>query len=401
MKAMLKDRWQQFSPKTQRWIAIAGALAALGVLVYVVAPEDPGSKRAQQRKEHETVRHVLTDADTRKVSLDSLSAQIQILQRGNDEANRKIERLEKDLGDTRKTTSDTIAAQMQRLRQEAGRGATPTATGARPVTAASNPFAQTPLADYPGAPRTTREAGAAGFEVRVIGQEGAAGEAVQLADAERDNREYDVHLPAGSILSAVLITGVDAPTGQAARHEPFPIMARASKEAILPNDFRADVRECFMIIGTYGDLSSERVYGRGETFSCVRTDGKVIESKLEGFISGNDGKNGVRGRLVSRSGTVIARAALAGFLEGMSKVFGYQPVPVIATTPSNAVQYQQSYSSDALRAAGYAGAGKSFERLSEYYMKLTDAIQPVLEVDSGRQIDFILTGPLHIRLRDL
>lgn len=398
MKEMLKDRWRQLSPKTQRWVAIGGVVAALGSLVYVIAPEDPGSKRAQQRKERETVRHVLTDTDTRKVSLDSLSAQIQLLQRGNEEASHKIERLEKELGEARKSTTDAIAEQMKRLRQEAERGAAP--TPAKTSAPASNPFAQTPLADYPGPPRTTREAGAGGFEVRVIGAEAAAGDAIRLAGAERDSREYDVHLPAASILSAVLITGVDAPTGLAARREPFPIMARANKEAILPNDFRADVRECFMIIGTYGDLSSERVYGRGETFSCVRTDGKVIESKLEGFLSGNDGKNGLRGRLVSRSGTVIARAALAGFLEGMSKVFGYQPVPVIATTPSDSVQYQQNYSSDAVRAAAYGGAGKSFERLAEYYMKLTDAIQPVLEIDSGRQIDFILTGPLRMRLRD-
>ncbi|BAU49639.1 conjugal transfer protein TraB [Sulfurifustis variabilis] len=397
---MLKDSWRQFSPKTQRWLAVGVAVTVLGALVYVVAPADPGSKRAQERKERETVRHVLTDTDTRKVSLDSLSAQIQLLQRGNEEAKHKIERLERELGDARKSTTDAIADQMKRLREAAERGPATTPAGARPAAATPNPFAQTPLADYPRPPRTTREAGAGGFEVRVIGEDAAAGDAIRLAGAERDSRDYDVYLPAGSILSAVLITGVDAPTGLAARREPFPIMARANKEAILPNDFRADVRECFMIVGTYGDLSSERVFGRGETLSCVRTDGKVIETKLEGFMSGSDGKNGLRGRLVSRSGTVIARAALAGFLEGMSKVFGYQPVPVIATTPAQSVQYQQNYSSDAVRAAAYGGAGKSFERLAEYYMKLTDAIQPVLEIDSGRQIDFILTGPLRMRLRD-
>ena len=47
--------------------------------------------------------------------------------------------------------------------------------------------------------------------------------------------------------------------------------------AILPNRVRADVRECFIIVSGYGDLASERAYLRGETFTCVRADGGVIE----------------------------------------------------------------------------------------------------------------------------
>lgn len=69
------------------------------------------------------------------------------------------------------------------------------------------------------------------------------------------------------------------PRGPASAH-PFPSTLRIQKEAILPNRFRADVRECFLIVSGYGDLSSERAYLRGETFSCVREDGGVIEAKL-------------------------------------------------------------------------------------------------------------------------
>lgn len=410
----LKNRWHALSPRTQRFAVIAAALGLLGVIVYIIAPTDPSAKRSQQRKERETVRHVLTDTDTRKVSIDSLSAQLQILQRDSAQQKRLIEKLQVEQEKERKQTADTIADQMKRLRKEAetGRmGASSTPGAVNPRTASStNPFAQITDGPPPGAPttpRTGRDGGATNFDIRVVGLDiSDATGGVRVAgsgdrrSAGTQSQEYDVHLPAGSIMPAVLITGIDAPTGQQARREPYPILARLNKEAVLPNDFRADVRECFAIIGTYGDLSSERVFGRGETISCIRTDGKVLESKLEGFIAGSDGKNGLRGRLVSRSGTVIARAAAAGFLEGLAGVFGSQPVPVIATTPSSAVEYQKNYSSEALRSGLYAGGGKSFERLSEYYMKMTDAIQPVLEVDNGRVIDFILTGPLHLRLRD-
>ncbi|NMU75841.1 conjugal transfer protein TraB, partial [Vibrio parahaemolyticus] len=104
---------------------------------------------------------------------------------------------------------------------------------------------------------------------------------------EKDNKDDEsIYLPSGSILTGVLINGMDAPTSQGARRDPFPSTLRIQKEAILPNRFRADVRECFLIVSGYGDLSSERAYLRGETFSCVRDDGGVIEAKLDSYAVG-------------------------------------------------------------------------------------------------------------------
>ena len=41
-----------------------------------------------------------------------------------------------------------------------------------------------------------------------------------------------LYLPAGSIISGTLITGLDAPTHESARREPFPALLRIQKEAI-------------------------------------------------------------------------------------------------------------------------------------------------------------------------
>lgn len=40
-------------------------------------------------------------------------------------------------------------------------------------------------------------------------------------------------LPAGSILSGVSVTGMDAPTGKQAQRDPFPSLIRVKNEAIL------------------------------------------------------------------------------------------------------------------------------------------------------------------------
>jgi conjugal transfer pilus assembly protein TraB len=167
--------------------------------------------------------------------------------------------------------------------------------------------------------------------------------------AEAPSAKDAVRIPAGSILRAVFLSGMDAPTGQQARRDPFPALARIKHDAILPNRFRADVRECFLIVAGYGDLPSERAYLRTETITCVRQDGGAIEVAFDGYAVGEDGKAGVRGRVVSKQGALLAKAMLASFVDGFSRLFATVPVTAISTSPGTSTQYQQVLSSGALQ----------------------------------------------------
>src|SRR3546814_20046615 len=95
-----------------------------------------------------------------------------------------------------------------------------------------------------------------------------------------------VTIPAGSILSGVLVTGMDAPTGKQAQRDPFPSLLRIESEAILLTRFRADLRECMLIARGWGDLSSERAYMRAERLACVRNEGTILEAAIEYSASG-------------------------------------------------------------------------------------------------------------------
>ena len=413
----LKEKWNGLPPVVKRWVAVGGGVAVIVTIVALLTPDDMSAKHARERKDKEVIRNIITDADTRKVGIDSLSARMQLLQRQNDDVKKQVERLERQNAEAQKNTDRRANDEVRRLRDEieqvrksGGRSSIPSAPGVTGVSdppGTGNPFDASPLTDLTVSPRTARDGGPAGFDVHIISAD-AGGSDIIVAGVSgggkdalaKDAQEHEVYLPSGTLLTAVIITGVDAPTGQAARREPFPVMTRLNKEAILPNDYLADVRECFVILGAYGDLSSERAYMRGESLSCVRNDGKVIESKLDGFASGEDGKNGVRGRLITRDGPMLVRAALAGFLQAWSGALGASPVPVIATAPSNNVQYQNVLSSDALRNAAAQGAGKAFEKLADYYLRLADATMPIIEIDSGRQINLVLTGGFRMRLRD-
>lgn len=214
----------------------------------------------------------------------------------------------------------------------------------------------------------------------------------QPSEVEENESGFEIKIPAGSILSGVSLNGLDAATGRGARKDPFPVLIRIQSDAILPNQYRADVKECFATASGYGEMSSERAYIRGEMFSCITKKGDVIEVKLPAYAIGEDGKAGVRGRLVTKAGALIARTALAGFAAGAAEAFDTSPVPVIQTGQvTNQKVYQDNFSRDAANHGAAKGASAAMNRLADYYMDMADQIFPVIEVDAGRQVDLVLT----------
>jgi conjugal transfer pilus assembly protein TraB len=220
------------------------------------------------------------------------------------------------------------------------------------------------------------------------------------AGARTSSKEEDGFLPV-SIISGTLLTGMDAATGKGARADPIPILLRVKHEAILPNRFTVDIRECFLIASGYGDLSSERAYLRAENLSCVRDDDGVIETTLEAYAVGEDGKAGIRGRLVSKQGAVLVRAMQAGFLEAFASMFRQQPVATISTgRVDRDVQYQSNLTPQAVGSAALAGVGSALDRLAQFYLDMAEDMFPVIEVDAGRQIDFIVHRGQRLRLTE-
>lgn len=209
------------------------------------------------------------------------------------------------------------------------------------------------------------------------------------------------YLTAGSILSGTLITGMDAPTSKQAKQDPFPALLRVKHNAILPNRFSMDVRECFLIAAGHGDLSSERAYLRAESISCVRNDGGIIESTLDAYASGEDGKAGVRGRLVSKQGQLIGRALLSGFVSGLADAFRPQRVNTLNVNPGNRTQFEAPDVGDAMEQAGYKGISNGANEIAKYYLEMAKNIFPVIEIDAGRKVDFILTKGVPLRAKPM
>ena len=412
----MKMQWDQLSPNLKRGISVVSIIGGLAVLVLVFSPNpDEGN---DSRNRQETIRHILTDTNTRDVGLDSLAANVKLLSDRNDQLRREVERLRREVSTNRSGSNTSeisiqlndelaqLRAELDEVRSqqnnvvedEKSRFEVPVSTMEIPKQeppSLSNPddyFANAPLPESIHQQPISSSRSRGGdmplppVTIRMIEPE-------VVDEPEVEEQEVPpLYLPAGSIISGTLITGLDAPTHESARREPFPALLRIQKEAILPNRFRADIKECFLIAAGYGDLSSERAYLRGETISCVREDGGVIETRLDSYAVGEDGKAGIRGRLVSKQGQLVAKSMTAGFLQGLSSAFDVNPVPTIQTGDvGNTQLYQQVMSQEALQGAAISGTGKALDRVAKFYLDMAENMFPVIEIDAARNIEVIVT----------
>lgn len=432
----MKKVWEGLNPKNRRLVVIAAVVAAFSGTIALMPG---GDKTERTAKKDEPVRAILTDRDNGDIRFETLVAQLENLRAENKELLANQERVNRDLermeaGELGPRVTRQLEAMEEKLNQIAAdqgdrgsRGNTEIIVGEAP-SIADAPLDETgaPIISEPsvaGAAGVGEGAGQAGpntarqlwdnppqpqpapvqpanergrdsaeapvaqnnSAIRVIG---AAEEPEE--NAPEDEEDNGVYLPAGSILTGTLITGLDAPTGQGARNEPFPALLRIKHEAILPNRFRADVRECFVIVGGYGDLSSERAYLRGESISCIRNDSKVVESALNSFTVGEDGKAGLRGRLVSKQGQMLQKSLTAGVLQGFASAFNKTPVPTLSLDASETPLYQQAFSADALQSGTVTGIGSAFDRLAQFYIDQAEGMFPVIEVDAGREVEIVI-----------
>ena len=225
-------------------------------------------------------------------------------------------------------------------------------------------------------------------------------EAKKAADkAAKEAEGQEIFLPAGSMISGILITGMDVPTGSSVKSDPFPSILRIKQEALLPNNFSADIRECVIVASALGDLATSRAYLRAEAISCVTDEGKAVEANLNAFAVGPDGRNGVLGRLVSKNGEAAMKSAWAGFLSGVANLAGTATYNIgdNETGVFSALQTPDMMQSMAGTAA-LQGAGDALERLAEYYIEIAEQMKPYLEINPGVEIQFIIQKGTSIRI---
>ncbi|NNE63253.1 MAG: hypothetical protein HKN34_04150 [Gammaproteobacteria bacterium] len=198
-------------------------------------------------------------------------------------------------------------------------------------------------------------------------------------------------IPAGSFGKAVMLSGLDAPTGGLAERNPHPVLLELIDNASLPNRYRHRVKQCRVVASGTGNISDERAYLRLERLTCVLKNGDIISEVATGTVTGEDGKNGLRGNLVTKQGALIANAFWAGALSGMGDAIASS----YATVATSATGTVSSVDPSKVTETGLAsGVSNSMERIAEWYFKRAEETYPIIEVSAGRIVNLFLTEDL-------
>lgn len=206
------------------------------------------------------------------------------------------------------------------------------------------------------------------------------------------------YITSGSNFEAVLLNGMDASTAIGANRSPTPALLRIKSDAVMPNMFTFNVRECFVLVGGFGNMSTERVEMRTETMSCVSETGEVYEGKIEGYLVGEDGKAGARGRVVSKQGALLAKSFMAGFVGGIGGAFAPQPVQALNLDAGTNQAYQYPTGDQVVGNGIATGLNKSSTALAQFYIKLAEQMFPIVELDAGRKMTIILMKGVDLKM---
>lgn len=198
-------------------------------------------------------------------------------------------------------------------------------------------------------------------------------------------------IPAGAFVRAVLLSGVDASTAMSSAQAPRPMLLRMVDAGTLPRRFKSDLKDCHITAAAHGDLSSERVYARIEKLTCtVRKTGEIVETLVAGYIAGTDGKDGIRGKVVSKDAAFLERSLIGGLFSGLSNIANPQNRQSMVNPFSAGNPKVDAPSAKDMFGNGMAqGATNALDRLSQYYISRAEQLQPVIQVAAGQVVDVV------------
>lgn len=225
-----------------------------------------------------------------------------------------------------------------------------------------------------------------GSEVAAASQEKGSVMTASNSNARKQNR---LMFPPGTTFTGVFLTGFDAITGANAKANPVPAVVRIKQVSRLPNMREADFRECYLIASGWGSASTKKANMRSERLSCMLPDGRIIDEEIQSFAIGPDGKDGIKGRLVSHNKELIAQSMEAKFYESVAQMFESTPVPVISTSPAGTTQYQSQDIAAAMQNGVLRGAGASLKTVSDFLMRQAEEMQSFVEIEAGTEVTFI------------
>ncbi len=225
----------------------------------------------------------------------------------------------------------------------------------------------------------------------------------QKREDEKDlkKKTTKIYLPP-SFMEATLLSGLDAPAVGKGEGHPVPVLLRVKTPAVLPNQVKTNLKGCFIIAEGLGSLATERAELRLVSLSCIDRKGRaVIDAKVKGFVVDSDGKIGLRGRVVSKMGSALARAFVAGLVGGFGQALGQgagqQAVSFVTT--GTETKTQVDWNKVGWSALG-SGIMQASNELQKFYLELARQSIPVVEILATRNVTLVISEGMELEVKE-
>lgn len=220
----------------------------------------------------------------------------------------------------------------------------------------------------------------------------------ETEDKKKDATTGSVYLPP-SFMEATLLSGLDAPTTSEAKGNPVPVLLRVKTPAVLPNSVKANLKGCFVIADGKGNLATERAELLLVSLSCLDRRGQaVVDQKIKGFVVDEDGKIGLRGRVVAKMGSMIARSMLAGFFGGTGDAIKASAM-TMTVSPLGATQTVDP--KDIAMSGVGSGLSSGFKDIQKFYMELARQTMPVIEVGATKPVTLVISEGINLEIKKI
>jgi hypothetical protein len=221
--------------------------------------------------------------------------------------------------------------------------------------------------------------------------------ALQNSKLGKNLETVDNTIPAGSFAQGVLLSGVDASTSTSASANPEPVLIELTDSGDLSRYFTSTVKGCRVTASSYGVLSKERVMMRLEKLSCIEVaTGEVMTAEVDGYVSGEDGKLGLRGTVVDRAGDHVRAAMVGGFLSSFGNFLAASSNPVTFASQTGLAQITPMSGQDLLKHGGAKGVSGALDKYTEFYIKRAEQLEPVIQIGAGRIVQVVFNKTVGI-----
>ena len=219
----------------------------------------------------------------------------------------------------------------------------------------------------------------------------------EVFDRPKSSRNF---IPETAYVKGVLLGGISVSTALGSSTEPVPVIIRITQAGNLPKNFNMDLTHCQIMGSSYGDLSSERAIIRAEVLSCRDPEQELIyTTKIAGLIYGDDGMNGIKGKVVQTSGRHLKNAMIGSMISGFASSAKGQDQ--LSITSFGGINTQKKGMGAMMQEGSLNGASNAAEKLADYYIKQAEAMSPVLMVSGGVKVDVVFTKGVYLGALDV